>query len=150
MAVKEAFEFLKVLAQKPSNGWLAILALALGFHTAWSAGWLNVFGIKGFAVAGEVDTVKTELRKEIVDSKNEMTGQINAVKAELNLIQAQQNASLRILMAQEICRIYRLREQSIDRTLTAQLSESFEQKQIDYQRLGNPRYPVAECAPNGR
>lgn len=113
--------------------------LVVSVHILWACNLLSDYGLSGFARADEADTAHAELRREF-------DGKLNEIRADLDEIKQQQVTGLQILMAQEICRLYRLREQASGQ-LARTLSDSFEEKQQAFSRLTGSRYPVMECAP---
>lgn len=107
---------------------LATLSLTAA-HVAWACGWLP--GITGFALAADLDDKQ------------------QSIEVRLGQIETRLNASLEILMAQEICRLYRLRDTADEGQLISQLSRSLEEKQQAYATISGSRYPLSECAPQG-
>lgn len=107
-------------------GTMVAIAATLGLHVAWACG--LVPGIDGFALAADVEQAQTQIEQK------------------LSRLETSQNTLLRIALAQEICRIYRLRNESSGQ-LQRQLQSSLFEKQDEYSAIAGERYPVAECAP---
>lgn len=126
--MKEVASLLGEVMKAPANTWRAILLFAFTTHVAWACGLLEPH-LSGFAWAADVDRMQTEIERK------------------LSRLESSQNMLLRIAIAQEVCRLYQLRNASGDGSLQRQLQQSLFEKQEEYFSLTGQRYPVVECAP---
>ena len=112
-------------------GTMLAIAITMAVHVAWACGVFDRFGVSGFAIAADVEKAQ------------------EAITAKLNSLEASQKTLLKIALAQEICRIYRLQQEATGVVLLQQLDKSLAEKQDEYSELAGGRYPLAECAPAG-
>lgn len=125
---KELFALIAEAVKSPTVAWRLIVTLIVGVHIAWACGWLP--GIQGFALAAEVDDETT------------------TIKSRLTAIETKQDIALRIALADEICRLYALRDQSVSQpTLWRTLNDTFNDRQEDYAAINSGReYDVSQCS----
>lgn len=108
--------------------WRAGITLAIVVHIMWACGFLPM--VEGFAFAGDLERAQGEIQEK------------------LERLEESQNTLLRIALAQEICRIYVLRNMASGDT-QRQLQRSLFEKQDQYVAIVGERHPVTECAPGG-
>jgi hypothetical protein len=125
---KEALALATAVVTSPVATWRVVVVMVFGGHVVWACGWLP--GIPGFAMAGEVEEKVAQL-----DSR-------------LGAIESKQDIALRIALADEICRLFELREQSRGNApLFQTLNEAFNDRQEDYRNVNGARpYDVAQCS----
>lgn len=121
-------ELLAEAAKSPTVAWRLLVTVIVGVHIAWACSLLP--GVRGFALAGEVDNKVTQL-----DSR-------------LAAIETKQNIALRIALADEICRLYTLRAANVaNPPLWQTLNATFNARQQDYGAVNDGReYDVGQCS----
>lgn len=113
--------------------WLSLLAIIaiLAIHFAWDSGYGKPFGLTPVVRADQLDD------------------RMGKVEGRLDTIEGKQNQSLKLALAQEICRLFHLRNAADSGSqLREQLDKSFEEKQTEFATINRgARYSVAECSP---
>lgn len=126
--IKDALELVNGLiglVKSPTSGWRAFILLVVGGHIMWACGWVP--GLTGFALASDVMNVQTQLEQ----------------------IQKSQRISLRITLAEEICRLRALRERATsNEPLWAQLDKTFHEQQENYKTVDDhgAEYDISQCS----
>ena len=119
------------ILKSPTSAWRAALLLLLGGHIAWSCGWIP--GITGFALAQDLE-----------DQEEQIEEQLARVEDQVERVEEKLSTVLRIALAQEVCRLFRLRNEATG-ALQSQLHNSMLEKQDEYVLATGTRYPVSEC-----
>lgn len=121
-------ELIVEATKSPTVAWRLLVTLIVGLHITWACGYLP--GIRGFALAGEVDA------------------KVAGLDARLATIETKQNIALRIALADEICRLYALRASNVaNPPLWRTLNDTFNARQQDYSAVNEGReYDVGQCS----
>jgi hypothetical protein len=126
---KDLLELVTELVKSPTAAWRIVVTLVVGGHIMWACGWVP--GLAGFALAADV-----------AEANKSLQGQ-------LSQIQHSQRISLRIALAEEICRLRELRSKATENVpLWQQLDKTFREQQENYKTVDDhgEEYDTSQCS----
>lgn len=127
MGVEDAIDALIPPGINKSTRWRIAVSLSITgifVFILWAVGSFSSFGFEGFARAGEIEKLSSQIGS----------------------LQASQQAGLKITIGQEICRVYFLRETATG-DAWAVFNDSLAKHQQDYASINKgERFPISECA----
>lgn len=122
-----------------------LFRFAVAFHIAWACGFLQPFGLIGFAWSSEIDEAMTHTEKAHAELLKPVNQRLDEISRKL---EEQQELSKRLLIGQtasQLRDLHRIRCLSTDHITRLRLEVDIEDAQSTYRALTGERYPLTPC-----